>query len=88
MAVEYITKQQALEAIRTNSIWQPGSWAFSAIKKALESIPAADVKPVVHGKWIPCGGGKRTCSECGHFAFRVVCNFCPNCGCDMREEQT
>ena len=52
---------------------------------ALKAIPAADVRPVVRGKWIPCGGGKWTCSKCGHFAFRVVCNYCPNCGADMRE---
>ena len=53
----------------------------------IKEIPVADVRPVVRGKWIPCGDGKRTCSECGHFAFRVVCNFCPNCGCSMEVDE-
>ena len=48
--------------------------------------PVEDVAPVRHGKWVSCGGGKRTCSECNHFAFRVVCNYCPNCGAKMDAE--
>ena len=31
-----------------------------------KSIPAADVRPVVHGRWIWSEGGKRVCSECGN----------------------
>ena len=67
------------------------------IIKALESIPAADVRPVVRGKWII--EAHRTyyetrCSVCGIKSFVSIepkdvisfCNYCPNCGADMREE--
>jgi len=60
----------------------------------VEDFPAADVQPVVHGKWLPiieaneygdayqCG---TYCSECGE-TLQSEPNFCPNCGADMRGE--
>ena len=54
------------------------------------SAPAADVAPVVHGRWIHDGcrveGGIDWChcSECGksdNFCART--NYCPNCGGKM-----
>ena len=54
-------------------------------KKAIESIPAADVRPVVRGKWIINGWTIR-CSECRYDMPFSVRNFCPNCGTDIREE--
>jgi hypothetical protein len=57
----------------------------------IDDLPAADVRPVVHGKWIwqdaPCFGnpyGSYKC-ECGCLMPHKT-NFCPNCGADMREE--
>jgi len=54
---------------------------------AVKNCPAADVRPVAHGRWkniiqgiIPSG----QCSNCG--AWDKVTRFCPNCGADMREE--
>ena len=59
------------------------------IIKALESIPAADVRPVVRGKWVqgdmPTYGGYK-CSVCGANTVQYKAYFCPNCGADMREE--
>ncbi len=54
-----------------------------ATAKAIESIPAADVRPVVRGKWIKikCRSICRDCSFRGFASW----NFCPNCGADMRE---
>lgn len=55
-------------------------------------IPAADVRQVVHGKWVNiCGTQEHYCSECGEsFDLYAYCkdkyNFCPNCGADMRTE--
>ena len=52
----------------------------------IDDIPAADVRPVVLGKWIskyPLS----TCSVCEK--SMILCdfaNYCPNCGADMREE--
>lgn len=60
-----------------------------------DCIPAADVRPVVRGKWV-----KKTridlkwdykqayyvCSECGADRMLRQHNFCPNCGAEMKEE--
>lgn len=50
---------------------------------ALSKLPAADVRPVVRGKWIKNGWSIR-CSECWHDMPFSVRNYCPNCGADMR----
>ena len=59
--------------------------------RRLLSIPAADVAPVVHGRWIGSHGlfqGK--CSVCGYMTFdksadwaRDYWPYCPNCGAKM-----
>ena len=55
----------------------------------INSIPAADVAPVVHGRWEP---GNPICPVCGENKFRgldadIWCDwqpdFCPNCGAKM-----
>ena len=60
----------------------------------ISEIHAADVQPVVHGKWLPiieaneygdvyqCG---TYCSECGE-KLQSEPNFCPNCGARMDGE--
>ena len=67
-----------------------------AIIIALDRIPAADVRPVVRGKWIDrddkyYGWNMWACSACGE-EFVLTdgtpdmndYHFCPNCGADMR----
>lgn len=54
------------------------------------SLPAADVRPVVRGKWIQKPfllGTTNVCSRCESYYGmpHEVFNFCPNCGADMRE---
>lgn len=63
------------------------------IIKALESIPAADVREVKRGKWEDamqsCHDSPHVkCSVCGEYYWRYFnkFNFCPNCGADMRGE--
>lgn len=54
----------------------------------IEDAPAADVAPVVHGRWVPTKApfmnGCKDCSVCG---YRTVWghryNYCPNCGAKM-----
>lgn len=59
---------------------------------AIDNIPAADVRPVVRGRWKKCVGENGVtsacrCSLCGFEDNRFsVFNYCPNCGACMREE--
>lgn len=69
---------------------------------SLLRIPAADVRPVVRGRWIhttqPMGWRDEECAECSVCGedfvldewamddFTNLMHFCPNCGADMREE--
>ena len=56
----------------------------------VEDFPAADVRPVVHGKWEEEDSASNRwafrCSICGGGPVGRKFNFCPNCGADMREE--
>lgn len=56
----------------------------------LDEVPAADVRPVVHGKW----GLDPQCPVCGEDRYKGLDAdiwadweppFCPNCGADMRK---
>jgi hypothetical protein len=59
--------------------------AMNAIKKRILSIPAADVRPVVRGRWVYDDGDNISyCSEC-MMPQDSECNYCPNCGAKMRE---
>lgn len=63
---------------------------ITAIQYFVEKMPAADVAPVVHGRWTDTGneildniyaGWK--CSLCGYIFCGDNTNFCPNCGAKM-----
>ena len=67
----------------------------STLRELLDTnhIPytAADVRPVVRGKWKDamqsCNDSPHVkCSVCGEYYWRYFkkFNFCPNCGTDMR----
>lgn len=65
-------------------------WAKA--KQALASVPAADVVPVVHGKWIKrgyvCGDYEWECSACHETEWKGlsgadVMRFCMFCGAKM-----
>lgn len=69
---------------------------FSVVKQCVDAInwcPAADVRPVVRGKWKDavqgCGDSPHVqCSICGEYYFQYFkkFGFCPKCGADMRGE--
>ena len=50
----------------------------------VENIPAADVRPVVRGKWIKCRKNYSKCSECGtaysHPVDWTPDKYCSECG--------
>ena len=57
----------------------------------INSIPAADVAPVAHGRWVSVAGKRdRICSRCLHNEpyknaddDAKVFEFCPHCGAKM-----
>ena len=55
-----------------------------SVKKALLALSAADVAPVVHGKWIK-DGDVVVCSNCGeeHSWENYRATFCEDCGAKM-----
>ena len=76
------------------SIWRsmPAPASVTSLAAAISQTPAADVAPVVHGKWEP---GNPICPVCGENKFKDLDadvwadwqpKFCPNCGARMGKE--
>lgn len=67
--------------------------ACDYIRSRLESLPAADVAPVRHGRWIWADDGYLRCSNCHQKApvmtqyqdepMTIATAYCPNCGAKM-----
>lgn len=78
-------------AIQSTSVWNGDVGTEAWIRDALEKLPAADVRPVVRGRWEWTVddddrlGEYWKCNLCGERSY-IGYNFCPNCGADMREE--
>ena len=74
---------------------------WNAAVKILSEAPAADVRKVRHGEWIPISDGEAAgCSECGEYfevsegggmvsfhLFEKFYKYCPNCGAKMKGDQ-
>lgn len=75
---EYIER----EAVLKLQYWEGcGHIRYGVVDVAdIENIPAADVAPVVHGRWIRRGNEKK-CSVCGfiYYSNNDEWNGCPNC---------
>ena len=105
--MEYISKEVAIEALKGLPTWwgDGGGWYGHAqppmvalldpldAVNAIDNIPAADVREVVHGRWINQRADSEMCSACGvRFYISALFavggndepNYCPNCGADMR----
>ena len=77
---EYIEREALLHKIR---------WASSAEEAVMSvrRIPAADVTPVRHGRWLE-EDGIQICSECGeeHEWEDYRAPYCDTCGAKMAEK--
>lgn len=94
---DYISREWLLDVVENIIKWDTERDRNRAIHQVRELTPAADVRPVVHGKLIhetidthSSTTGKfyspaAICSICGSRVIGNV-NYCPNCGADMRKE--
>ena len=89
---EYIKRSDAVQCARdvANDFKNDGfveeAGGADAVGDWLQDFPAADVRPVVRGRWkLFCGRLDWQCSNC-NWSTRadIPRNFCPNCGADMR----
>lgn len=82
---EYIEKNAAIAKLTRLEVTEPLSTMIDA-KRMLADMPAADVVPVVHGKWVDNGIPESIlsmCSVCGIKHGACTFNYCPNCGAKM-----
>lgn len=109
---EYIEREAAIAYIREQSEERQKAFeelggengiyadAYNDLAEDFYSIPAADVAPVVHGRWVSWekadnfipSPDRHECSVC-HDAAQVLVNglellsdYCPNCGAKMDGE--
>ena len=98
--VEYITKSDAVFCACKvldkfggckMGVFCPDSGCIE-VREEFNKLPAADVRPVVRGKWMneEREGFNVFSAECDQCGKRTLAyfhyNFCPNCGADMRED--
>ena len=76
--VDYIPRSEAINELR-HRCYPCGEGI-----EAINAIPAADVVPVVHGRWVFGGDGCVICSRCNEEESNDNHrNYCPNCGAKM-----
>lgn len=77
---EYIKREAVIDLI-TRRYENP-----EICTQEINSIPVADVAPVVHGRWIPfhskISGDIQYCSAC-EIGFVAKSDYCPHCGAKM-----
>ena len=82
MADEYISYEAALADFEACNAENP-RWTPQRVKTLLLRQPAADVAPVVYGKWGDngiAGSILVKCSVCGFDCGANSFSYCPNCG--------
>ena len=89
---EYINRGTAFDAVTDLAGKASTRSAYEAVWKsarALKKIPAADVAPVVHGRWAHLGGDEWCCSACGFVITtegswdKPTKKYCEDCGARM-----
>lgn len=90
---EYIQRKLAIDILQ-NAQYE---YTCEEAVEFVSHIPAADVRPVVRGRWIDldeCSNEGVYCSNCQKKVYKFSysntmkrkSNFCPNCGAKMDKE--
>lgn len=88
---EYIKRETAVRAVMAAK-WVDGSDGAMAME-IVASPPAANVAPVVHGRWEHLGGDEWCCSACGFVIAtegswdKPAKKYCEDCGAKMDGER-
>ena len=91
---EYIKREDLLELYRIDDpvLNENGHVPLPVIRQNIMDIPAADVAPVRHGRWVDAYPDIEPnpmfmygiCSECEfEQGISKYLNYCPNCGAKM-----
>ena len=98
---EYIDKEAAISLIKQygHDAIDGGRYSLDTVDDCIElanrikALPATDVAPVVHGRWIGaplCGNDNCRCCECGswhnihaNLRGKITQKYCPSCGAKM-----
>lgn len=81
---EYIDRDEVIAWI-----WKQKRLSKGYTVMVIQDLPAADVAPVRHGRWIDNGiqGSMLSgCSVCGFTCGAYTFKYCPNCGARMTED--
>ena len=94
---EYIERERTVELLRSlgNREYRKEKGTIRDAIKMIsysEYTPAADVAPVVHGRWgtgrfnLETGNYEEQCTSCRNFSKEYGKPYCPNCGAQMESE--
>lgn len=92
---EYIEREAAIKAMEKADCaviaYCAESCEADCLREIIESVPAADVAPVAHGRWERDEDGDWYCTNC--YEAVAICEsgrertyrkpYCPNCGAKM-----
>lgn len=82
---EYIPREALVHRLKNPYLFNITQRIFDIISE----IPAADVAPVVHGRWdtgrfnLETGNYEEQCTHCRNFSKEYDKPYCPNCGAKM-----
>ena len=73
---DYISREEVINITAETGAWET--------QNRVRELPAADVQPVKHGKWIPHGCNSYECSNCHKMIYNAKDmrehTFCGTCG--------
>nr|DAG21224.1 MAG TPA: Putative toxin VapC6 domain, ZN ribbon domain [Caudoviricetes sp.] len=81
---KYIQKETLLERAEYDN-----NYRLIIPVEAIKAAPAADVAPMVHGRWgtgrfnLETGNYEEQCTRCRNFSKEYGKPYCPNCGAKM-----